>query len=157
MRYAELGGTMANIERFQEISVGNYISIFYRIGVSYLSKRYEKYNIGFGQYQFLITLYFEDGLSQDELTKRVCVDKGTTARAINKLKELGYVTVKVDSIDKRIHRVMLTDKALSIQDDVLGIVEEWENMLLNSLTEEDKQTIQGMFKKVAIANGWLNS
>lgn len=148
---------MAKIENFKDISVGNYISIFYRIGVSYLSKKYEKYNIGFGQYQFLITLYFENGLSQDELTKRVCVDKATTARAINKLKDLGYVTVNVDSIDKRVHRVMLTEKALSIQDDVLEIVQDWENTLLNSLTEEDKETIQGMFKKVAIANNWLKN
>lgn len=146
---------MLDKQTYNDISIVNFISIFYRIGTSYLSRKYEKYNIGYGQYQFLVSLYFEDGLSQDELTKRIAVDKATTTRAINKLKESGYVTVSIDSSDKRVHRVLLTQKALDTKDEILKISHEWEDKLLGSLTEEDKKIVQSLFNKIAIDNGWL--
>lgn len=146
---------MKNKDSNYNLSIGNYISIFYRIGASYLSQKYQSYGIGYGQYQFLITLYFEDGLSQDELTKRIAVDKATTARAINKLKEVGYVTVKIDSVDKRVHRVMLTEKALEIKNEILEIATQWEKKLLTPLTDDDKETVQLIFKKIAVANNWI--
>ncbi len=138
------------------LSLGNYISIFYRIGSSYLSRKYETYQIGFGQYQFLIMLYLEDGLSQDELTKRVYVDKATTARAINKLKENGYVTVIVDRKDKRKHQVYLTEKSLALKEELLAIALEWENKLLHSLTPEEQTTMFQLFQKISLANEWIS-
>lgn len=139
------------------LSLGNYISIFYRIGSSYLSHKYETYQIGFGQYQFLIMLYLEDGLSQEELTKRVYVDKATTARAINKLKENGYVTVIVDCNDKRKHQVYLTEKSLALKEELLTIAMEWENKLLHSLTPEEQKTMFQLFHKISIANEWISN
>lgn len=138
------------------LSLGNYISIFYRIGSSYLSRKYETYQIGFGQYQFLIMLYLEDGLSQDELTKRVYVDKATTARAINKLKENGYVSVNVDRNDNRKHQVYLTEKSLALKEELLAIALEWENKLLHSLTPEEQTLMFQMFQKISLANEWIS-
>lgn len=137
------------------ISLGNYISIFYRIGSIHLSRKYETYRIGFGQYQFLIMLFLEDGLSQDELTKRVYVDKATTARAINKLKENGYVNVLVDSNDKRKHQVYLTEKSLSLKDELLSIAKGWEDKLLDALTKEEQETMFRLFHKIASTNEWI--
>lgn len=139
------------------LSLGNYISIFYRIGSSYLSRKYETYQIGFGQYQFLLMLYLEDGLSQDELTKRVYVDKATTARAINKLKENGYVTVIIDRNDKRKHQVYLTEKSLTLKEELLTIAMEWEDKLLHSLTPEEQKTMFQLFHKISIANEWISN
>ena len=34
-------------------SIGTYISNFYRLGTSFLSREYKDYGIGSGQYQFL--------------------------------------------------------------------------------------------------------
>lgn len=146
---------MENPDNYNILTVPNFISIFYRIGVSYLSQKYESYHIGYGQYQFLIALYVDDGLSQDELTKRVSVDKATTTRAINKLKELGYITVSVDETDKRIRRVWLTDHARMLKDEIFGIAQDWEHKILHALSEEDKQIMTDLFYKIAVSNDWL--
>ena len=79
------------MNKHDDISVSRYLSYFHRIGSSFLSKSYEKYDIGTGQYQFLIQLYLDDGISHDTLTERVSVDKATTTRAIKKLEIAGYV------------------------------------------------------------------
>lgn len=145
-----------NQNNSDKLSIGNSISIFYRIGSSFLSQKYDKYNIGFGQYQFLLKLYLEDGLSQEELTKKVYVDKATTARSISKLSENGYVTVNIDESDKRIHRVYLTDYAKSIKNEILQIATEWEEKLLNSLDTKEIEQLYEIFDKIARNNNWIN-
>ena len=110
-------------------SVGKYISIIHRTGSSFLSKEFSKFNIGSGQYMYLIHLYKNDGLSQEELTEILNIDIGTTAKSIKKLETEGFVMRVKDKNDKRINRVYLTPKALEIKDEFLSSINAWENTL----------------------------
>lgn len=145
-----------NDNHLDNISIGNYISSFYRIGTSFLAHNFEKYNIGFGQYQFLLQLYLEDGLSHEQLTQRVYVDKATTTRAVAKLCEKGYVTIKKDNADKRKYRIYLTEQADSIKNDVWMIASEWENQLLGCLDDDEVKMFSQITKKIAKKNKWMN-
>ncbi|MEG0693668.1 MAG: MarR family transcriptional regulator [Oscillospiraceae bacterium] len=137
-------------------SIGSYISSFYRIGSSFLAHKFDKYDIGFGQYQFLMKLYLEDGLSHEELTQRVFVDKANTTRAVTKLCEGGYVVIQKDEHDKRKYRIFLTDYAKSMKDDIWSIATEWENQLLGCLDDEEIAKLSEIFTKVAEHNKWMN-
>ena len=108
----------------------------------------KSFNLGHGHQQFLMALYIEDGITQDELTKRIATDKVTTARAISKLKEEGYVLVEVDSKDKRCHRVMLSKKAYDIREDFTQAITDWQKQLLNNLTEEEEQVLLRLCHKI---------
>jgi len=68
-----------------------WLSIVYRLGQSFLDKELKLYNLGSGQGMFLAGLLHRDGISQEHLSALLCIDKGTTARAIKKLEEEGYV------------------------------------------------------------------
>ena len=138
-------------------SIGNYISSFHRIGTSYLAHQFDEYDIGFGQYQFLIQLYLEDGLSHEELTQRVFVDKANTTRAVTKLSDNGYVVIKKDEQDKRKYRIYLTEYAKSIQDDIWKIASQWENQLLGCLEESEVATLSEILTKIAQHNKWMNN
>ena len=70
-------------------NIGKYISQLYRRGGAFISKGMEKYNIGQGQFMFLMELYTQDGKNQEDLSKILKIDKGTTARAIKRLEEEG--------------------------------------------------------------------
>ena len=102
-------------------SIGKYIGHFYRSGSSFLSKEYKNYDIGSGQYLFLLSLYIEDGVSHEILTERMAVDKATTTRAIMKLEESGYVRRETNACDKRKYHIFLTPKALEQTDEILRI------------------------------------
>ncbi|MEG0942100.1 MAG: MarR family winged helix-turn-helix transcriptional regulator [Angelakisella sp.] len=138
-----------------KLSIGNYISIFYRLGTSHLLQNYSEYNIGYGQYQFLLNLYIQDGLTKEQLTKRVVVDKATTSRSIQKLLDNGYVTVIVDEHDKRVHHIYLTQKAKDIQAEIMSIAQTWEDKLVNCLDDTDKQKLSEIFQKIAESNEWI--
>ncbi|MGL4337216.1 MAG: MarR family winged helix-turn-helix transcriptional regulator [Turicibacter sp.] len=137
---------------YESESIGRYVSHFHRNGVRYLTEKYEKYGIGFGQYQFLIQLYLKDGLSHEELTELISVDKATTTRAIKKLQELGYVDILLNQKDKRKYCIYLTEKATVIKDEFLDISQTRENELVGSLSKEELNTLYDLLRKVARHN-----
>ena len=129
-------------------SVGKYISVIHRTGSSFLSKEFSKFNIGSGQYMYLIHLYKNDGLSQEELTEILNIDKGTTAKSIKKLETEGFVMRVKDKNDKRINRVYLTPKALEIKDEFLSSINAWENTLTSNLSYAEKEQALTLLKKI---------
>lgn len=116
---------------------GRYISILYRQASVFYSKEFNKFGIGAGQYMFMIHLYKNDGISQEKLSELINIDKGTTAKAIKKLEELGYVERNKDISDKRVNKIYLTEKALEIKNEFLTSLNKWENMLTSNLTDEE--------------------
>ena len=71
--------------------IGKYISQIYRKGRAFISKGLTQYDMGYGQMLFLLQLYKQDGISQEDLTKKLSIDKGTTARSIKKLEQEGFI------------------------------------------------------------------
>ncbi|MGL5752897.1 MAG: MarR family winged helix-turn-helix transcriptional regulator [Paraclostridium sp.] len=85
--------------------IGKYISQIYRKGRTFINKELVQQDMGSGQFMFLIQLYKQDGINQEELTEKLSIDKGTTARAVKKLEEEGFVIRLKDESDKRAYIV----------------------------------------------------
>ena len=132
-----------------ESSIGRWISILYRYGQSYISKQLESYNIGSGQYIFLIILFRNDGISQEKLSEHLKIDKATTAKAIKKLAAEGYIKREIDSLDKRAYKVFLTPKALAIKPIVQDAIKSWEELLTSGLSENEIVLIKQLLDKMA--------
>lgn len=133
-------------------ALGKYISKLYRQGNAFLTKKYNKYNIGSGQHMFLIQLYNYDGLSQEELASLLNIDKGTTARAIKKLEDQGYITRIKDEDDKRANKIFLTEKAEDIRIGFFEILGQWNDILTSGLTEEEVEVVLKLMKKISVNN-----
>lgn len=129
-------------------TIGSYIGHFYRLGVTFLSKEYKEHDIGTGQYQFLMSLYREDGVCHDVLTEKLGVDKATTTRAIMKLEEEGYVTRQLNKKDKRKYYIYLTEKAIAKKEEILAIAWRWEEKLIKHLTKEECKELEELFQKI---------
>lgn len=134
---------------YETEGIGRYIGHFHRLGATYLTKEYEKYGIGVGQYQFLILLYLKDGISHDELTEKASIDKANTTRAIKKLESEGYVKLVPNDSDKRKYKIYLTEKALELKDELLTISLNWEQKLLSSLTLDEVDSLFFILRKIA--------
>ena len=130
-------------------SIGRQISILYRYGQSYISKKLETYNIGSGQYIFLSALYRNDGISQEELSAYLKIDKATTAKAVKKLIKDGYIRRDIDTSDKRAYKVFLTAKAIAVIPIVQEAAKNWENKVSSGLTEEEKRLIEELLHQMA--------
>ena len=132
-----------------EVSIVQYISILYRNGQSYFTKRLGSLNIGSGQYVFLMTLYRKGGISQEELSSYLKIDKGTTAKAIRKLEDEGYLVRNIDLKDKRAYKIFLTPKALDVIPTIQVATKDWENIITSGLSEEESLWVEQILHKMA--------
>ena len=123
-------------------SVGKAISYLYRYEQIYNGKKIEPYGIGSGQLPFLMRLYREDGINQENLSDYLKIDKGTTTRAIQKLVDEGYVFRQRDEKDKRSYRVFLTEKGKKLEPDMRKIVSEWEDILFFGFDDNQRREIK---------------
>ncbi|WP_042352629.1 MarR family winged helix-turn-helix transcriptional regulator [Bacillus massiliigorillae] len=132
-----------------EESVGRWISLLNRYSSNYMSEQLKEYNIGAGQYQFLAALYQNEGLSQDDLACLLKMDKGTTARAICKLEESGYIERKTFSVNKRVKKIYLTEKAHTFEPILKSILMSWTQILTKNLTCEEQRMALQLLSKMA--------
>lgn len=128
--------------------IGKYISQLYRKGSVFINKEVSEYGIGSGQFMFLLELYINDGKNQEEIAETLKIDKGTTARALKKLEEQGFVTRIKDENDKRSNKIYLNDKAKDVREGVLDVLNDWNKEITKSLTEEEKEMLKSLLEKV---------
>lgn len=136
------------MRKYETESISRYINQLYRQGIAFLGKEYKVYNIGAGQYQFLVYLYMKDGITHDQLTEKIGVDKAATTRAIVKLEESGYVKRIQDTKDKRKYFIFLTDYAKANREDIINTSRKWEKELTEQLTQEELEQFYYLFRKV---------
>ena len=129
--------------------IGRYISQIYRKGNSFISKEISKFGIGSGQIMFLMQLYKKDGISQEELAENLHIDKGTTCRAIKKLEEESFLIRVKD--DKRAYKLYLTEKSKDMEDNIKGILYEWEKHISKDLSQEEVDFLLTVLKKICIS------
>jgi DNA-binding MarR family transcriptional regulator len=133
----------------REQSLGRWISILYRYGQSYVSKKLECFNIGSGQYVILLTLFRTNGISQEKLSDYLKIDKGSIAKSIKKLEDEGYIRRSIDSDDKRAYKVSLTQKGLDIIPLVQEAIKSWEDIIISDLSDSEKQIIEQLLYRMA--------
>ena len=129
--------------------MGRWISILYRYGQSYLSKKMEPYNIGRGQLIILLYLNRNDGLSQQDLTEYIKIDKGCIAKSIKAMEDEGYITRSTDPDDRRAVKVFLTQKARDMMPVIKDVIKSWESALVSGLKDDEKQLAEQILYKMA--------
>ncbi len=130
--------------------IGRYISQIHRKGGSFISKELSGLGVGAGQFMFLLELYRGDGRSQEDLAETLNIDKGTTARAIKKLEEEGFLTREKDEIDKRAYKLHLTDKGKSVKGSIYEVLSKWEVYMTTNLTEEESKLVRTLLQKICM-------
>ena len=124
---------MKNLQVFAEQAMGRRINLLFRLTMRYLRLELKKLGIGAGDYPFLAILFFMPGLSQDELSRQMHVDKSYTARAIAKLEKMGLAERRPDPENHRIKRVFLTRKAKDMEPETLSVFENWHQTLIRDI------------------------
>ncbi|WP_352400701.1 MarR family winged helix-turn-helix transcriptional regulator [Anaerotignum sp.] len=123
-------------------SVGRLVSILYRKNQVYLNAALKTYHITASELPILLYLYHHDGVSQEELSSFLLIDKASTARGVHSLMEKEFIRKEKDLMDRRANKIFVTEKALDQQDAILLILQRWTNFLTEGL---DEQSVNVMF------------
>jgi DNA-binding MarR family transcriptional regulator len=132
----------------QKDRFGKHISLIYRYSQIFFNSELKKYNLGSGQYIFLVNLFKNNGISQEQLSEIVNIDKTTTARAVAKLVNENYVIRKISDNDKRAYNLYTTDKAESIKNNLFGTLDSWNKIMLDNFNSEERKILLKLLEKV---------
>lgn len=141
----------------RESHLGSWISCIFRHARIFFARTMDKYGLGSGQFLFLRALMFNEGINQKELSLMLKIDKATTARAIKRLTERGYVLRKNDSDDRRSYRLYMTDSGRRIALEILKTGKQVEEILTKGFSDEDKKALISLLEKVAKNAGSIKS
>ncbi len=130
------------------IKLTNSINTYTQI---YFAKKFEEFNLSMGSYPYLLVLNMNEGISQNEISRELNVDKAMSSRTIKKLIELEYIRKEENTDDVRAYKLYITDKGKSIIPEINKIIDAWFNILVRD-SEEKEADISIKFLKKALNN-----
>lgn len=106
------------------------------------------FGINIGQWLFLKTLWAEDGLTQRELSRRVGMMEPTTVTALNVMEQRNLITRVRNTGDKRKINVFLTDRAKSLEPQLIKIANDLESASIRNVPSDALEAALGIMHKV---------
>ena len=85
------------------------ISILYRKSHIWLNNNCASYDISAAQAVVILIICDYRSLTQDDITKRLSLDKSVIAKTANKLEERGYLVRTTNTKDKRTYDISPTE------------------------------------------------
>lgn len=131
--------------------MGSYMRSINRIarcGVLHREEKFKKFGLNGHQHVYLYNITNNPGISQEQLSRKILVNKSNVARQISVLEKGGFILRKVLDSDKRQFQLYPTDKTLRILPEISRVITTWNDMLLEGFSGEDKELLEKMLGKI---------
>ena len=83
-----------------------------------------------------------------ELCKRVGLAKSSVSRTLKELKKNGYINMRVDKADNRKKHIVLTEKAMEVQEDVKAYVDDLNHCLFQKIPQRGQREIEASLRTI---------
>jgi len=127
---------------------GKYISRMYWLLQARLNEKLSPYAIRITQYSLMRYLYLHDGANQERIASDLKIDKALCSREVRKLEAAGFVARKRDENDSRKFLVRLTEKAWSLERELVDIGDQLNDCILAGFSPEDEEIAYRIAKRV---------
>ena len=128
-----------------DIPTSPLVSLIHRKQTTYINDKLKDVNLSSGLYPLLINAYKNEGISQEELAKRIHVNESTVTRNLDKLEKKGLIT---KTPEKRKKIIQVTQEGRRIAQKVLDYDEKWDEIIRKSLTDEEFQDFKKSLIKI---------
>ncbi|MFA0815433.1 MAG: MarR family winged helix-turn-helix transcriptional regulator [Anaerofustis sp.] len=139
---------VASLQELKDAAYFKAASAVYRFGQSFYGAKLKAFGLDKGQWGFLTELMFhEDGITQEELSERLAIDKSNTTRALKALEDAGYITRTEDPMTRK-KTIFLTDSAKSKQEDIGALQQECNDILLSGFSDEEMKKARKLMERM---------
>jgi DNA-binding MarR family transcriptional regulator len=128
---------------------GKNISIINRTSQGYFHHKLKRFGIGPGQQAYLLSLLPGEEIRQDELARRLKVDKANVTRAVKGLEGLGMLNKVRNREDARSWIISLTPLGVKTRSEIEVISIEWVNKLKEPLDDEEWTLLEKLLARIA--------
>lgn len=123
------------------VNVGRWFSILHRRSQLFVVEACQKLHLTFSEYIMLNRLFDQEGAKQDELAAMLYFDKAVVTRTINLLQEKGFIYREVDTEDRRVKHIYLTEYGKKQKKFLNRIIQKWVEYLICDMNPKEIQAI----------------
>ena len=107
-----------------------------------IGERLRAIGVSIPQCDVLTTLTEREGVSQQELAKRLYVTKGNISGLIDRLTEAGLVERRSTASDRRQHAIYLTGAGRAMAEKAIAVQRRWIAATLGRMAESDLEALE---------------
>lgn len=134
--------------------IGKRLSILMNHQIVRANEKLKSIDLTYAQANVLLQLKVVISLSQDDLCKRLLLDKARVSRLVKQLEEKDYINKNISTTDRRIFEISISDKGMMTIDHILAMLDECNEYILKGLSENEvNQLIMTLDKLVENVRG----
>ena len=130
-------------------SISRYINVISRCGSMYRSERLKDTDLGTTHHTYLLTICRNPGISQEQLARKIYINKSNVTRNLAVLEKNGYIERRPSETDKRVMLVYPTEKAENTLPLLREIIHDWNTLVAEDFTEEELEQLRSMLARIA--------
>lgn len=128
------------------MKINKKIGVLERCAIDYRNKKLSDIGLSGCNYNYIICVCKNPGISQEEIVKRIYVNKSNVARNLKVLENDGFIYKKVSDLDKRINMIYPTEKALNALPKIREVIRGWNDIILNGLSNEEVNVLENILE-----------
>lgn len=129
---------------------GRWISILYRQFQKFINNELKDLDITSGEYIYLIKLYENKELTQEDLAEIYYINKAAITRSIRSLEDKGYIKRIKNQRDKRSYRIQVTEKALKVKHRIYNALKSWDELISPNVNDDELEVLSNILKNMSI-------
>ena len=129
---------------------GRWVSILYRQFQIFINKELKDLEITSGECIYLIKLYENKELTQEDLAEIYYIDKAAITRSLRSLEDKGYIKRIKNPRDKRYYSIQVTEKALKVKDRIYNALKTWDDLISLDVNAEEFKMISTILENMSM-------
>ena len=125
------------------------LNITARCGGAYRDAVFSPYGIGDAQIPHFLRICSHPGITQEQLSRDLCIHKSNVTRQVALLRERGFVERRVEQGDRRVRRLYPTARAQKLLPIVREGLYAWSAYLTLDFSEQEKELLMPLLRKLS--------
>lgn len=117
---------------------------------SYYESNLKGNDLTLKEFSVLLRIRFQGVATQHDLVELFKVSGAYIAKLLRKFEDHGYIVRKEDSENRRKKLVKMTDEGIKKTDEIIEVIQNWEDKVTASISEDEIKTLKEILFKITM-------
>ena len=137
-------------ENPENIFIYHYVEELISSYGSYYESNLKDNDLTLKEFSVLLRIRFQGVATQHDLVELFKVSGAYIAKLLRKFEDHGYIARKEDPENGRKKLVKMTDEGIKKTDEIIEIIQNWEDKVTSSISEDEIKTLKEILFKITM-------
>lgn len=135
-------------ENPEDIFIYHYVEELISSYGSYYESNFKDKDLTLKEFSVLLRIRFQEVATQHDLVKLFKVSGAYIAKLLRKFEDKNYIIRKEDPENRRKKLVEMTDEGIKKTDEIIEVIQNWEDKVTASISEDEIKTLKEILFKI---------